>query len=247
MMYRLCISVFLVMLTVGPANAGPPLLTDDTGTPGDKHWEINTSFSLDKRRTESTYETPLLDFNYGIGDNIQIKYEVPWLIRHEQGAGTQSGLGNSVVGVKWRFLDQEQYGVNMSVYPQFEFNPPTSSADRGLVDEGTNLLLPVQVSRKFGPVWVNSELGYMLRQHHDDEWVYGISSGYEIREDLTLLGELHGESTKNFNTNEILFNVGSQWNFTKNLGLLAAAGSTLSSNVSDKLDLRLFLGMQLRL
>jgi hypothetical protein len=244
---RFCITVFLVLLTAGPAFAGPPLLTDDTGTPGDKHWEINVAFTIDKRHSESTYEAPVLDLNYGIGDNIQIKYEVPWLIRHEQETGTKSGLGNSVFGVKWRFLDQERYGVNMSVYPQFEFNPPTSSADRGLVDEGTNLLLPIQVSRKFGPVWVNGELGYMFRQHHEDEWLYGLSSGYEIREDLTLLGELHGNSTRNFNTNEILFNIGTQWDFTKKFGLLASAGSTLSSNVSDKLSLRLFLGLQMRL
>jgi hypothetical protein len=247
MKYRFCIIALPILLTVGPAFAGPPLRTDDTGTPGNKNWEINVGFTLDKRHTETTYQVPVLDLNYGVGNNIQLNYSVPWLVRHEQETGTKNGVGNSGVGVKWRFLDQERSGVNMSLYPQLEFNNSTSSADRRLVDDGSNLLLPIQVSRKFGPVWINGELGYTLREHHEDEWLYGLSSGYEIREDLTLLGELHGNSTKNFNTNELLFNIGTQWDFSKKFGLLASAGSTLFSNVNDKLSLQLYLGLQMRL
>ncbi len=152
MSYRFLLVAFLLCLTAGPAFAGPPLLTDDPDTPGDKHWEINTAFTLDKRNSSTTMETPILDLNYGVGDNIQLKYEVPMLVRHEQGIGTQGGLGNSLVGVKWRFLDEDKFGINMSSYPQLEFNPPTTSADRGLVDRGANLLLPVEASKKFGPV-----------------------------------------------------------------------------------------------
>ena len=187
--------VFLVLIVAGPSFAGPPLLTDDPDTPGDKNWEINVAFTLDKLQTESTYETPLIDLNYGVGENIQLKYEVPWLIFQEQGIGTKSGMGNSLVGVKWRFLDEDKSGVNMSVYPQFEFNPPTSSARRGLVDEGTNLLLPVEVSKKFGPVLINGELGDTIRQHGVDEWFYGLIFGYQIQENLTFLSEIHGNAT----------------------------------------------------
>jgi len=126
MSYRFCLFVILFLLTMGSASAGLPLLTDDPDTPGDKHWKINVACILNKYQTESTYEAPNLDLNYGVGDNIHIKYEVPWLILHEQGIGTQTGLGNSNFGVKWRFLDEEQYGVNMSTYPQYEFNSLTS-------------------------------------------------------------------------------------------------------------------------
>jgi hypothetical protein len=247
MMYRVFISAFLILLTVVPSFAGPPLLTDDPETPGDKHWEINVAFTIDKRQTESTYESPLIDLNYGVGDNIQLKYEVPWLIFQEQGAGTKSGLGNSLVGVKWRFLDEEKSGVNMSVYPQFEFNPPTSSARRGLVDEGTNLLLPVEVSKKFGPVLVNGELGYTIRQHEDDEWFYGLICGYQLQENLILLGEIHGGTTYEFKANEVVFNIGTQWDFTKKYGLLASAGRSFSRATSDEPGLLLYLGLQIRL
>lgn len=132
MLRHLLFITFLVFFLAGPASAGPPLQTDDAGTPGNKHWEINIAYTLDKRHTTTTHETPILDVNYGVGENIQFKYEVPWLVLHENGSGTKSGLGNSVAGVKWRFLDEKRDGVAMSVYPQFEFSNPTTSADLGL-------------------------------------------------------------------------------------------------------------------
>jgi hypothetical protein len=247
MLHRLLFISVLLLISAGPACAGPPLQTDDTGTPGDKQWEINIAYSLDKRHTTATHETPILDLNYGVGDNIQLKYEVPWLVIHENGIGTKSGLGNSVAGVKWRFLDEKRDGVAMSVYPQVEFNNPTTSADRGIVDEGTNLLLPVQVSKKFGPVWINGEVGYTFRQHSTDEWLYGLSSGYEIRENLSLLGEIHGVSTKNLKNNEVVFNIGTQWDFTKKYGLLASVGRSFRSGASGQPNLLCYLGLQMRL
>lgn len=246
-MHRFWVFTFLFLIFAGPALAGPPLLTDDTGTPGDKHWEINIAYTLDKRHTEATHETPILDLNYGVGDNIQLKYEVPWLVFHENGAGTKSGLGNSVAGVKWRFLDEKRDPLSMSVYPQFEFNNPTSSARRGIVDEGTVLHLPVQVSKKLGPIWANAEAGYSIRQHNDDQWLYGIVIGHDILENLSLLGEIHGGATKEFKKHEAVFNVGTQWDFSKIYGLLASAGRSFSSGASGDPNLLFYLGIQMRL
>lgn len=238
---------FLFLLLAGPALAGPPLLTDDTGTPGDKHWEINIGYTLDQRQTETTHETPIVDISYGVGDNVQLKYEVPWIVFHEKDNGTRNGLGNSAAGIKWRFLDDKKDIVSMSVYPQIEFNNPTSSADRGIVDKGTTLFLPVQVSKKLGDGWINGEVGYAIRQENGDQWVYGLSSGYEIRKDLSLLGEIHGNSTDDLKTHVVVFNIGSQWDFSKKYGLLASVGRSFSSSASNNPNLLLYLGLQIRL
>jgi len=247
-MYRhLLAFAFLFFISAGPALAGPPLITDDTGTPGDKKWEINIAYTLDRRHTETTHITPILDINYGVGDNVQIKYEVPWIIFREKDVGTKNGLGNSVAGVKWRFLDEKKDVVSMSVYPQVEFNNPTSSADRGIVDKGINLFLPVQVSKKLGPGWINAEVGYTIRQHNDDEWVYGLSGGYEIQENLSILGEIHGNATEEFRKNEVVFNIGTQWNLSKKYGLLASVGRSFRSDASGDPNLLLYLGVQIRI
>ncbi|WP_243375528.1 transporter [Geotalea sp. SG265] len=237
----------LLIAFTGPALAGPPLLTDDTGTPGDKHWEINVAYTLDKRHAEATHQTPVLDINYGVGEAVQLKYEAPWIIFHESEGGTKSGLGNSLVGVKWRFLDEKRDGVSVSVYPQYEFNNPTSSADRGIVEEGTVLRLPVEVSKKWGLFWSNAEVGYGVHQHGDDEWVYGVIVGYDLHDNLTLLVEIHGGSAKEFRKHEVVFNLGTQWDFSKRYGLLASAGRSFRSAATDDPNLLLYLGVQIRL
>jgi len=56
---------------------GPPMVTDDPGTPGGGHWEINLAWTGEHSSGETTQDAPLLDLNYGVGDRLQVKYEVP--------------------------------------------------------------------------------------------------------------------------------------------------------------------------
>src|SRR5436190_5177815 len=90
----------------GLSQGGPPFATDDPGTPGNRRWEVNLAFTVETREREHTFETPLLDANYGLGDRIQLKVEIPWIVQHTEGAGTDRGLGNLLFGAKWRFLDE---------------------------------------------------------------------------------------------------------------------------------------------
>jgi hypothetical protein len=137
------------------ALGGPPLLTDDPGTPGNRNWEINIASTQFFSPGENEVETPLLDINYGLGDRIQLKYEVPYLLDQDEGEPYRSGLGNSLLGVKWRFYQQN--GWNISTYPQVEVNNPENSLPRGLVDRGPRFLLPVEITKVFGPVELTSK------------------------------------------------------------------------------------------
>jgi len=51
---------------------GPPMLTDDPGTPGPGKWEDNIAFAFEHRPGETFYDTPQFDLNYGVGDHIQL-------------------------------------------------------------------------------------------------------------------------------------------------------------------------------
>lgn len=55
----------------------PPLNVDDPATPGCNRWEINFLVNADVTTSARNWELPLFDINYGIGDNLQVKYEVP--------------------------------------------------------------------------------------------------------------------------------------------------------------------------
>ena len=126
----LVLLLFLVAacVTVPPrrvvAQGGPPLITDDPETPGNGHWEINVAWTLSQKQNRRLFGIPLLDVNYGFGEHVQLKAEVPWLVLQERRGGTQAGIGSANFGVKWRFVDKDRHGFAMSTYPQLESGPP---------------------------------------------------------------------------------------------------------------------------
>ena len=222
---------------------GPPLLTDDPGTPGSGKWEIQFSFTHERTPQERVYEAPLLDINYGWGERIQLKYEVANLIMDEDKTGAHSGLGNSLAGFKYRFLDEDRDGFAFSFYPQVEFNTSANSVRRGLVESGTNVLLPVEAARHFGPFEVAAEVGYQFTQHQDDEWIYGVAAAYPLSKKLELLGEIHGVSDQEFGHNDLLCNVGTRWEFAEGLTLLLSVGRSLR-DLEDSPELLVYAGIQ---
>jgi len=229
------------------AHGGAPLLTEDTGTPGDGRWETNLALTLDQRRAERSYGLPSLDVNYGLGERMQLNYSVQWTALDKDGEGAQSGLSNSVAAVKWRFLDEGPHPIAMSVYPQLEFRNPTSSRERGLADDSTTFTLPLQVEKTLGPVIVNTELGYGFRSRNTpDEWVYGVSLGHEVVKDVELLGEVYGTSNRSFQKHELVFNVGTRWKLTDNLALHASVGRSSGHSPKDQPELLAYLGLQVK-
>jgi hypothetical protein len=54
------------------AQGGPPMITDDPGTPGNGNWENNLAIVFEHRHNETSIETPEIDLNYGVGEHIQL-------------------------------------------------------------------------------------------------------------------------------------------------------------------------------
>jgi len=240
----------LVLSVLAPASAraqgGPPLLTDDPDTPGPGHWEINLSGFFEKNRLERRFETPRLDVNYGVGRRIQLKYEVPWVGVRPPGQPTRSGAGNSVAGVKWRFLGQEGKTLAWSVYPQLEFNTDHRSVAKGLVEDGRQLLLPTELTLELRHFEINGEVGRNFVEHGDDGWIYGISTEAGITRRLELLAELHGERRGSEPT-ELIVNVGGRQKLTRRIVLMLAVGRAVHGAPDERRRLLLFAGLQLNL
>jgi len=214
--------------------AGPPLITDDPGTPPKGEWEINIAFTFEQTIEARAIEAPLLDVNYGFGEHLQLKYEGALLVIDERDAGPRGTLSNSLVGAKWRFLDEAKSGVSMSVYPQIEFNNPGLNSSRhGLVEDGTQVLIPVEVARGFGPWEIGAEVGYTFIQYVDDEWKWGIAVGYEVREGFQLVGEITGVADADFQRNDPIINLGFRKKVSENLSVLFAAGRSLRSSLEE--------------
>lgn len=229
------------------ADAGPPLITDDPDTPGSNRWEINFAGLLERSARERFLQSPDFDINYGLGDSLQLKIELPWLLHDTEDAPRESGLGNTQIGVKWRFMDEGRSGVSLSVYPQFEFNNPTSAALRGVVDEGTEFLLPVELERALGPVTINGEIGYSFHQTTPDEVIYGLALDYTPTKKLKLLSEIHTVAERGPGQGQRVFNLGMARDINDTYTLLASAGRSLAHPEPSQPSLIIYLGLQLHL
>jgi hypothetical protein len=104
------------LLAVDFSQAGPPFVTDDPEPPPPGGWEINVPFILERTPGKTEMDTPLFDLNYGLPD-IQLKLEFPIEIVNEDSNGMQAGLGDSLIGVKWRFFNNERSQVQFGIYP----------------------------------------------------------------------------------------------------------------------------------
>ena len=87
--------MLLQLPALARAQGGPPFLTNDPGTPGDANWEINLGSMQSFVRGASSYQVPQLDINLGLGDRIQLTYEIPYGL--QTSAGEPSRLGQCIL------------------------------------------------------------------------------------------------------------------------------------------------------
>ena len=218
---------------IAHAQGGPPFRTDDPDTPGNRHWEINIGVIGERNPGGGDYDVPNIDLNYGLGDRLQLKYEVPIAVhetRPQPATATDpatsgsviGGLGESLMGVKWRFYehhpgdpwlrgrfgtgllalfghqkeqsqpadisgdspgdaDAPKTNLEFGTYPQLSLDNPTSAIRRGLVPQGPNFYLPVEVNGRIGWLRFNADAGYNFgNKILPQSWNRGFLLGHEF-------------------------------------------------------------------
>jgi hypothetical protein len=240
----LSVALFLAVGVAGSAHAqgGPPLVTDDPGTPGPGNWEVNVAVTLDRTSLSSRWGAPLVDANYGWGERLQLKLEMPLAVVSDVD-GTRGGIGNPLFGVKWRFLDEETAGIAVSTYPQFGFNLVSSSADRGLVDKEASFLLPVSAVKTLGPVAVNVEMGRIFESDGGAEWVWGVAFGHTFGR-VEALAEIYGTHGDDADSRKVVVNLGGRVPVSAGYTLLASGGWSVSSGDGSR-HAYVYFGLQL--
>jgi hypothetical protein len=183
------------------AQGGPPFITDDPGTPGNRQWEINVGWVGNHNPGSSSYQLPDIDMNYGWGDRIQLKYEVPLAAVTDQNNTTRAGLGQSFPGIKWRYYEHHKAGepksdenmdFSLGTYPQVSINNPTSAVRRGIVETGPQYYLPLEFTAKWGPIDFNGEVGHWFGNRHvPSRWGRGLIAGHEFSGRLELYTEVY--------------------------------------------------------
>ncbi|MBV8665260.1 MAG: hypothetical protein JO269_02140 [Burkholderiaceae bacterium] len=225
------------------------MITDDPGTPGDGNWEINIAALSNRTADAKFYQLPLLDANYGVGDRIQLKFEMPWMVEHGDVGGSRDGLNDGLAGVKWRFYDAGENDWQISTYPQVQFCFPGSNpAQNGFADSGTSYLLPLEFVRTFEGWDLNFEVGRWLRPtSQGDTWIGGAVLTKVVQKGFEVIAELHDEVAVHATQNELIFNIGARYELSERYTLLFSAGHDLRNTLGEKNMLMTYVGLQLHL
>jgi hypothetical protein len=236
--------IFWLNATAVFGQGGPPYYTNDPGTPGNLDWEINLGYMPFLFSDQSVSHTPDVDINFGIGDRIQLTYENAWLRVHDPSSKTRFGLGQSNPGVKWRFLDGGESGLNISVFPQLFLNNPNDAVRRGITSASESFLLPLEFSRKIGPIDVDYEAGYLFVHKGPNGWLNGLVLGHDLTPKLEMDVELYNQGTFHPSANQPTIDFGARYKIRPPVILLLMAGRSLESSRSNQTFFLGYFGIQ---
>ena len=205
----------------------PPFRTEDPETPGNRHLEINFGVAGNRNLSDGDYDLPGLDLAYGLSSRMQLKYELPLVLAETRPTADDpiqghllGGLGHSVLGAKLRFYQhlpsdgwvwprrsekheeteshEEEPSFAASVFPRLTLDNPTRSVARGVIERGPNLLLPLEVSARMGPVHLNGEAGYQFGNRDvPQSWIRGLMIGHDFERGTQLYAEIYDRQDAN--------------------------------------------------
>jgi hypothetical protein len=103
-----------LMLVSTPLLATMPLVTEDAGTQGKGHSQIELGVETDRHMdTNSTVSTTL---SYGFSNNIDLIACMPWQWQ-KSGSNDENGAGDVALQIKWRFYDNSDTGFSLALKP----------------------------------------------------------------------------------------------------------------------------------
>ena len=211
------------------ALAGPPFLTDDPEPVEYKHSEFYVFSTHDKSKDGSQTAIPAFEYNFGVIQNTQLHIVVPFSRSAPSDASSEYGLGDTEVGVKYRFLRETDTRPQVGIFPMAELD--TGDADKGLGNGKTWWRLPVWAQKSWGG-WTTYGGGGVVINHaagQKDCHFVGWLLQNDIDEKLTLGGEVFGQTKETDNGDATtLVNFGGYYKFTPDFNLLFSTGHSVS-------------------
>ena len=137
------------------------------------------------------------------------------------------GLGQDQLGVKWRFYDNKEKGLAISFLSQFSINNPNHSVQRGIAPPGDSLIVPLEFTKRAGPVDVNWELGYNAVHLGPAGWLAGLAVGRDVTKNLELDAEFYSIGTFNNLYNQQILDGGLRYKLRPSFILLLMAGRSI--------------------
>ncbi|GAB3627642.1 transporter [Pandoraea terrae] len=234
------------LLAFHSALATPPFVTDDAEPAENGHFEINVGATGTVRRDEHSGALPAAEINYGATDNLELNAKVGMSFMHPSGEKSHYGFGDTELGIKYRFITEDDEGIR----PQVAFGPsvtlPTGNDHLGLGDGHSHVSLPLWVQKSFGDWTTYGGGGYVVNRHANERgyWFGGWALTRKINEHLELGGEVFytGAATV-ADPSSLAFNLGGKYSFTEHDRLLFSAGRGIT-HVNATNQFSYYLGYQ---
>lgn len=218
------LAIAAAMLSL-PALAGPPYITDDPEPTDTGHYEIYFFGQGATARAGSDGSTGI-DFNYGAAANLQLTATLPINWAAPASGGGSHGLGNIELAAKYRFLNQQDSGLDVAFFPRV-FLPAGSSS---VGENHASLLLPVWLQYTSG-AWTSFGGGGCEIHRGDgdkDFCLLGAALAYQVNERFQIGGEIYHQSadTRGGRAGTVL-NLGASCDLNEHFHLLASVGPGL--------------------
>jgi hypothetical protein len=221
--------IFSVVLWPGSVIAGPPFRTDDPEPVAYQHWEFYTFFSGTHVVGNTSGVRPAFEFNYGLIPDGQLHIVAPLTFNSSSGSPTQFGYGDTELGFKYRFIQEDEKGwrPQVGVFPFLEI--PTGSESRGLGAGHIRAYLPIWVQKSFGDWTTYGGGGYWINQDGNlgdkNYWFFGWLLQRKVTEHLTLGAEIFHQTADHIQAvDNTGFNIGGVYDFDEHNHLLFSAG-----------------------
>jgi hypothetical protein len=244
---RIMLDLLAVMVWTAPAFSGVPFVTDDADSPDAGHFEINIAAQYTRFQGGSVSAIPSVEVNYGLTRTVELTIEAPLAMSHVDNVGTNVGIGDVRLSVKYRFIDADDWGWRPAVafYPAISL--PSGSEVRGLGEGRMQGFLPIWISKEFNQWTVFTGGGYNINPGlaRRNWWFAGLGVTRELDPAWTIGAEIyHSTPIANGVKSNTGFNVGVIYNISDVHHLLLSVGRNLI-NARENNELSTYVGYQL--
>lgn len=223
-----------LLLALGPlvTLAGPQFTTDDPEPVEYRHWEIDLASQHAKTVDGWLGTAPHVEVDYGAISNLELHLLMPLSYNAPAQGSRYYGYGDTEVGAKYRFIQEQVWLPQVGVFPQLEI--PTGNADHRLGTGHVDAFLPLWLQKSWGAEnhkWTaNGGGGYYINPGAGfRDWTYcGLVLQRQVTAKVQLGGEIyHRTSIAIGRQADTAFNLGTTIDLSDRHHLLFSAGRSI--------------------
>ncbi len=209
-----------------------PLDTEDTEVLEPGTTEFETSLDLARRHSDSTFGSRMV-VSHGVLPRLEARVEAGVAAVDRPGTGASAGAGDSLVGFKYRLLDESPRAPAVLLAAAVRL--PTGDEDRQLGEGDTEVVALIALSRAWGPLTLTANAAYVwsVAGRAGDTVLAALAAEYRLAAHWTLVGELVGILGVGDQPNHVVSRLGAAWQVSRHVRLDGAAATAVGQGSPD--------------